>query len=113
MCMHRLFCVNCGGKKRLNHFTFVSELLGTVFFLHLLLTPGSVAPWPFLLGCLFLLNQELLHFSSLLTWGFSIVSVLLLNRTVTSGLLKVCMAMGWCLHWGLQGLCGALSDMQI
>lgn len=30
------------------------------------------------------------------------MSVLSLTRIVPSELLRVCLAMGWCLHWGLQ-----------
>lgn len=45
------------------------------------------------------------------------MSVLSLSRIVPSELLKACLAMGWCLPWGLQeaagGVCGALSDVQI
>lgn len=106
---------NCGGKKHLNHLTFVQELLGIGFLLHLLLTPGSVAPWPFLLGNLFLLKAVLVFFfpSHL---RFSTVSVLSLSGIVPSELLKVCLAMGWCLPWvyrRILGGFGALSDKQI
>lgn len=92
---------NCGGKECLNDLTF-NRALRDWFSSAPFADSWFCSPLAILAGYPFPFKNKALYFSSLLTLGFSIVSVLFLHRIVTSELLKVCMAMGWCLHWGLQ-----------
>lgn len=107
---------NCGGKKHLHHFTFVSELLGIGFLLHLLLTLGSVAPWPFLLDSLFHLKTVLVLFLPSHLGIFHCVCAVLdqdCSLRAAEGLPGHGMVPPLGSAGGCWGLCGALSDMQI